>query len=124
MRSIAAAAVVVVVVGGGWGIYSRVQPAQSGRVLAMPPRAGAGFSNAGAMRTPQTLNGPMLIQSVPAQSVAAPSLPVAAPALIAQPIQTKPLKKFPAPVVPAAQGQTQPVAANQLSTQPAVSVAR
>jgi hypothetical protein len=62
MRSAAAAAIVFVVVGGGWGVYSRVQPVQPARVIVMPPRVAApgGFSSAGAMRTPQTLNGPVV----------------------------------------------------------------
>jgi hypothetical protein len=61
MRSAAAAAIVIVVAGGGWGIYSHVQPA---RGIAAPPRvaAPAGFSSAGAMRTPNTLNGPVAPQ--------------------------------------------------------------
>jgi hypothetical protein len=61
-RSAAAAAIVCVVVGGGWGVYSRVQPAQTPKAVAMPPRVAApgGFSSAGAMRTPQTLDGPVL----------------------------------------------------------------
>ena len=61
-RAAAAAAIVFVVAGGGWGVYSRVQPAQSPKVIAMPQRVNTpgGFSNAGAMRTPQTLNGPIL----------------------------------------------------------------
>ena len=61
MRSAAAAAIVIVVAGGGWGIYSRVQPA---RGIAAPPRVAApsGFSSAGAMRTPNTLNGPIAPQ--------------------------------------------------------------
>jgi hypothetical protein len=60
MRSAAAAAIAFVVVGGGWGVYSRVQ--QPGRVIAMPVRGAApgGFGGAGAIRTPQTLNGPVL----------------------------------------------------------------
>ncbi|MGB6691985.1 MAG: hypothetical protein WBE76_29435 [Terracidiphilus sp.] len=59
MRSAAAAAIAFVVVGGGWGVYSRVQPA---KVIAMPPHLASpgGFTNAGAMRTPQTLNRPVL----------------------------------------------------------------
>jgi hypothetical protein len=59
MRSAAAAAIVLVVAGGGWGIYTRVQPARS---IAAPPHvaAPAGFSSAGAMRTPNTLNGPVV----------------------------------------------------------------
>jgi hypothetical protein len=66
MRGAAAAAIVFAVAGGGWGIYSHVQPAERVRVVAMPPHVGAeqGFSSAGAMRTPQTLNGPVLSQPV------------------------------------------------------------
>jgi hypothetical protein len=62
MRSAAAAAIVAVVIGGGWGVISRVQPAQPARAIAIPPRASTqnGFSSAGAMRTPQTLNGPIV----------------------------------------------------------------
>jgi len=65
-RAAAAAAIVFVVAGGGWGVYSRVQPAQSPKVIAMPQRVNTpgGFSNAGAMRTPQTLNGPVLAHPV------------------------------------------------------------
>jgi hypothetical protein len=59
MRAAAAAAIVFVIAGGGWGIYTRVQPS---RVIAMPQHVAlpGGFSNAGAMRTPQTLNGPVV----------------------------------------------------------------
>jgi hypothetical protein len=62
VRAAAAAAIVFVVAGGGWGVYSRVQPATQPRVIVMPPRVNGagGFSNAGAMRTPQTLNGPVV----------------------------------------------------------------
>jgi hypothetical protein len=72
MRSAAAAAIAFVVVGGGWGVYSRVQP---NNVIAMPPHMAApgGFSNAGAMRTPQTVNGPVLEH--PAHAPAAPAIP-------------------------------------------------
>jgi len=76
MRSAAAAAIAFVVVGGGWGVYSRVQP---NKVIAMPPHVAApgGFSNAGAMRTPQTVNGPVLEH--PANASAAPVTPAASP---------------------------------------------
>jgi hypothetical protein len=62
MRAAAAAAIAFVVVGGGWGVYSRVQQGQP----AMPAHVAApgGFSGAGAIRTPQTLNGPVLAQTV------------------------------------------------------------
>ncbi len=66
MRAAAAAAIVTVVGGGGWGVYSRVQPASPSRAIVMPSHLAApgGFSNAGAMRTPQTLNGPQVVQPV------------------------------------------------------------
>lgn len=66
MRTAAAAAIVFVVAGGGWGVYSRVQRPQPGNVVVMPPRVAApgGFSSAGAMRTPNTLNGPVLAHPV------------------------------------------------------------
>jgi hypothetical protein len=62
MRSAAAAAIVFVVAGGGWGVYSRVQQPQPARVIVMPPRVAApgGFSSAAAIRTPNTLNGPVV----------------------------------------------------------------
>jgi hypothetical protein len=61
MRSAAAAAIVFVVAGGGWGIYSHVQQPQA-KVIVMPMHVATqgGFSSAGAMRTPNTLNGPVI----------------------------------------------------------------
>ncbi|MGP8268992.1 MAG: hypothetical protein ACLQLH_02905 [Terracidiphilus sp.] len=81
MRSAAAAAIVFVVAGGGWGIYSHVQPPQA-KVIVMPMHVApqGGFSSAGAMRTPNTLNGPVLVQ------------PVQAPSKLARPVV-----KFPKP---------------------------
>jgi len=69
IRTAAAATIAFIVVGGGWGVYSRVQPA---KVVAMPPHImqQGGFSNAGAARTPQTVNGPVLNHPV-AQTPAA-----------------------------------------------------
>lgn len=60
LRAAAAAAIVVIVTGGGFGVYSRVQ---HGIPVAAPAAqqgvvpAGA-FSSAGAIRTPQTIQGP------------------------------------------------------------------
>jgi len=81
MRSAAAAAIVFVVAGGGWGIYSHMQPPQA-KVIVMPMHVApqGGFSSAGAMRTPNTLNGPVL-----AQPVLAPAKPI------------RPVVKFPKP---------------------------
>jgi len=78
MRAAAAAAIVFVVAGGGWGIYTRVQPAQPNqpaRLGVLPPHTGAaaGFSSAGAMRTPQTLTGPVV---APTAAQPAPGKPV------------------------------------------------
>jgi hypothetical protein len=79
-RMAAAAAIVAVVVGGGWGVISRVQPAQPARAIAIPPRVSpqSGFSSAGAMRTPQTLNRPIV--EVPAVAHPAAAAPIAAKA--------------------------------------------
>jgi hypothetical protein len=62
MRTAAAAAIVVAVAGGGWSVYSRVEPPQPAKVIMMPAAgpASGGFSSAGAMRTPTTLNAPVL----------------------------------------------------------------
>jgi len=71
MRATAAAAIVFVVVGGGWGVYSRVEQVQSGKVVVMPVRvpASGGFAGAGAIRTPETLPGPKIgEQATPAGS--------------------------------------------------------
>jgi hypothetical protein len=61
-RAAAAAAIVAVVVGGGWSVSSRFQPTQPTSAIAVPPHISSqgGFSSAGAMRTPQTLNGPVV----------------------------------------------------------------
>ncbi len=66
VRAAAAAAIVFVVAGGGWGVYSRVKPAEQPKVIAMPQRVvgAGGFSSANAIRTPQTLNGPVLTHPV------------------------------------------------------------
>jgi hypothetical protein len=109
MRSAAAAAIAFVVVGGGWGVYSRVQP---NKVIAMPPHVAApgGFSNAGAMRTPQTLNGPVLEH--PANAPAAPGAPasnVPSPAKISAPqVIEMPARKGQAAATPAKAAVAQP----------------
>lgn len=61
MRSAAAAAIVFVVAGGGWSIYSRVLPVPPARAI-VSPHVGApgGFSEGGAVRRPQTLQGPLV----------------------------------------------------------------
>jgi hypothetical protein len=66
MRAAAAAAIVFVVAGGGWGVYSRIQPVAQPKVIAMPAPVNStgGFQNSGAMRTPQTLQLPVLAHPV------------------------------------------------------------
>lgn len=69
LRAAAAAAIVCVVAGGGWGVYLHVQHPVS-RMLVIPEvrpaTAPAGFSSAGAMRTPPTVKGPLVVQPAPA----------------------------------------------------------
>jgi hypothetical protein len=102
VRAAAAAAIVAVVAGGGWGVYLGVQTVQPARVIAVPQHIaapGGGFSNAGAMRTPQTLNGP----------IAAPPA-VAKPAAVAPPASTPAVKPVAKPVTtPAAQSSQKPL---------------
>jgi hypothetical protein len=68
MRAAAAAAIVAVVIGGGWIVSSRLPAAQPGVAVTASPRGAApgGFSSAGAMRTPQTLDRPVV--ATPAQA--------------------------------------------------------
>ena len=62
VRATAAAAIVMVVAGGGWSVYSHIQPWQPAGLPAVPAHVGTlnGFSSAGAVRTPQTLQPPVL----------------------------------------------------------------
>ena len=101
LRTAAAAAIVFVVAGGGWGMYQRVER-PTAKVIVMPvaqPATSGGFSSAGAIRTPQTVKGPVVMQPVTKTTtkkqtrkktsarLAAPSQPAAqAPNVIAQPV--------------------------------------
>ena len=76
LRGAAAAAIVCLVAGGGWRIYSHIQLAPIGPSSVAPARigTGGGFSSAGAMRTPDNLNGPVLTHAiVPKPQSAAPA---------------------------------------------------
>ena len=68
MRAAAAAAIVAVVVGGGWIVSSRLPAAQPGVAVTASPHGAApgGFSSAGAKRTPQTLDRPVVAAPVEA----------------------------------------------------------
>ncbi len=64
-RGAAAAAIALVVAGGGWGIYARVAPPQSAKTVLMPQAQPSGvFSEAGAMRRPQTVTRPKALEPV------------------------------------------------------------
>lgn len=64
-RGAAAAAIVVLVAGGSWQVYSRVQPKQA--TITVPRvGAGGGFSSANAVRTPKTLDAPVVTPAGPA----------------------------------------------------------
>ncbi|MGB6974952.1 MAG: hypothetical protein WBD67_09740 [Terracidiphilus sp.] len=59
MRGLAAAAIVLIVVGGGWGAARYGRRQATPQSIGIPRVAPQGnFSNAGAMRTPQTLTQP------------------------------------------------------------------
>ncbi len=74
LRGVAAAAIVVIVAGGGWGVYSHVQPAQAPQAAVVPLVASpSGFSSAGAVRTPQTLQGPVLKHPTPSAQASEPA---------------------------------------------------
>ena len=118
IRGAAAAAIVFVVAGGGWGIYMRVQPNQPAKVIAMPRAgAGGGFSSAGAMRTPQTLNPPVIAAPITGQTSNVRSIPE-------QPAQVKPLRKTPAQIVPMQRRSAKANAVNAATTRPAFSTAK
>ena len=78
MRSAAAAAIVALVIGGSWGVYSRVRLIQPTRAITVPLHLSTqgGFSSAGAMRTPLTLNGPIVERPAVIHPATAEPLPV------------------------------------------------
>ena len=78
VRSAAAAAIVGVVSGGAWWIYAGMAPASGGSAVAAPVRVhrAGGFSNAGAVHTPDTLKGPVLTHEAEKKAGPAKSEPV------------------------------------------------
>ncbi len=94
MRNAAAAAIVFVVAGGGWGVYTRVEQSQPAKVIVMPLRipVTGGFAGAGAVRTPQTLPGPMAPQAAKTGAKASLAQPRTAmnPPAIRKPVSTAP----------------------------------
>ena len=88
VRAAAAAAIIAAVVGGGWEVYSHIQVAEPARAVTTAPSLSAprGFSNAGAMRTPQTLNGPVV---APTATSAKPAARAAHPGKAAKPKATQ-----------------------------------
>jgi hypothetical protein len=103
LRGCAAAAIVLLVAGGGWSIYSRVQPSASAKITVVPARVGnsGGFSNAGAMRTPDTLNGPILANPALANpALAHPAVPNKQIAPEPKPAAHKKRAAGPAPQLP------------------------
>jgi hypothetical protein len=76
MRTAAAAAIAFVIAGGGWSVYRQVAPLHTGNRITLAPHgvAPGGFSGAGAIRTPQTLNGPVLTHPVETRPVEVPPL--------------------------------------------------
>jgi hypothetical protein len=58
-RTAAAAAIVFVVAGGGWGVYMRLPHSQKVVVMPAAQKAG-GFSSAGAIHTPDSIQGTVI----------------------------------------------------------------
>ncbi|MGA9070648.1 MAG: hypothetical protein WB424_10365 [Terracidiphilus sp.] len=77
LRAAAATAIVAVVVGGGWIVSWRLPAAQTGMAVTASPRCASagGFSSAGAMRTPQTLDRPLITAPAEAAPAKVPSHP-------------------------------------------------
>jgi hypothetical protein len=78
MRTAAAAAIALMIAGGGWGVYREVQPRQTVNGIRLVPHGAnaRGLEGASAMRTPQSLHGPIV--SGPVVSGQAPAHPVEA----------------------------------------------
>jgi hypothetical protein len=87
MRAAAAAAIAFAIAGGGWSVYSRVQPRPAGGFTLAPHAAPGGFAGAGAVRTPQTLNGPVV--DGPAPTSPAPMSPVSTGPVTPHPAEAK-----------------------------------
>ena len=69
MRAAAAAAIVIAVAGGAWELYTHIQIAPEPSAVATPQRMDGGrggLSAAGAVRKPQSLDGPVV--AAPAKS--------------------------------------------------------
>jgi hypothetical protein len=77
VRVAAAATIAAVVVGGGWIVSSRLPASQPATAVALPAHPGApgGFSSAGAMRTPQTLDRPTVQVPAPPSPAITPTSP-------------------------------------------------
>jgi hypothetical protein len=76
LRVAAAAALALAVVGGGWEISAYVRQSQQAKVIVAPPHVlSGGFSNAGAMRTPQSLNGSVLVPAAPSATTQPQAVP-------------------------------------------------
>ena len=74
VRAAAAAAIVLVVIGGGWGVYSHIQVPVTPTAVAAPQQvtSGGGFATAGARRTPQTLDRPVVVNPKPHDTAISP----------------------------------------------------
>lgn len=117
-RTAAAAAIAFAIVGGGWGVYSRVQPSSA---KATMPRTGVGggFSNAGAVRVPQTVPAPEAVHSAPA---AVKPTPVKSDE--AKPDDTVPVKKDHGKAATKSHQHQKAAGAKKASIQPPTPLAR
>lgn len=75
VRTAAAAAIAFVIAGGGWGVYRQVQPRRTANEIPFVSHGTktGGLAPASAMRTPQTLHGPVVSGAVLVHPTAAHS---------------------------------------------------
>lgn len=98
-RTAAAAAIVFVVAGGGWGVYLRLP--HSPKVVTMPATPKAGFSSAGAIHTPDSIQGPVITNPAIVN-------PVVANPVTANPVTANPVTAHPSAARPSAHHKTHP----------------
>ena len=79
LRSAAAVALACLIAGGGWGVAARFGSAPNGSASLPTATLPSSFSSAGAKRTPQTLNGP-IVQPAPLPAIADKTAPQASSA--------------------------------------------
>jgi len=80
LRGSMAVLLAALVIGSGYQIANRSNTAQSPALAPTAPQSNGGFNSAGAVRTPHTIDGPLLPTETPAANAAQPQVASAAKA--------------------------------------------